>query len=711
MSNGSPPYAAYRAVNTVRTVALDKCPLGIGEVWMRLWSDCCHMKTKAAATTACKNTQLCAGLRSGIEANLHAVHAIWPLSAGWTKDGALGEEDDGNPSNDTTLLRRIHAEGVLDPRTDPNVAAEDATFTRYKPGTGFGSELFDARNGFNELNCYLMLWNVAHRWNRGSRFAFNRDWHWVRCLVRSEPGEPGLVIHSKEGITQGDYLAMSLYGVALMPLTSKMREAIPDALQPWYCDDAGMAGKALPNARCLDFLVKCGPAYLAGNVGDMSATRRNPKKSSAASSPRSRPPPASSPHVAPALFVWSSVCLLLWFVVASSLHPLLSRPVPSRCRATSFYYNSSLVVHLVVVVKSSRPTVTVAVPPLPPPVCRAVLLSPPPRRRALSRSHSRSRSRSCRHRNSLVVDCCLSLLLSPSPLPTSSPSSSSSPSSKPSAHDIANDVSSRTKSVDRALERYGRRERAWRTAPMVDDTPAYGYYPKPRKSYYICKAEDEPAARRAFEGYNLEINYSRAAVPGRLLRKRPEEGVVAGRLSQQMEIDGGYRQLLTLSIKLGGLAICNPVDTAHGTHSASLVATHHLTVSLMCRDTRFDLATHCTFATEAGQAARKSRLINERIFNMRITDTDAKSYRKKEFGKVLSQHEKEKKDKYLQTCLEMQKDFTPMVYLVDGIAGCDARNAKKRLATYLAIGSRDGGGVGEDARLEKNAWGFAVLPV
>ncbi|KAL3826408.1 hypothetical protein ACHAXA_008616 [Cyclostephanos tholiformis] len=188
------------------------------------------------------------GLRSGIEANLHAVRAIWPLSAGWTKDGALGEEDDGNPSNDTTLLRRIHAEGVLDPRTDPNVAAEDATFTRYKPGTGFGSELFDARNGFNELNRYLMLWNVAHRWNRGSRFAFNRDWHWVRCLVRSEPGEPGLVIHSKEGITQGDYLAMSLYGVALMPLTSKMREAIPDALQPWYCDDAGMAGKALPNA-------------------------------------------------------------------------------------------------------------------------------------------------------------------------------------------------------------------------------------------------------------------------------------------------------------------------------------------------------------------------------------------------------------------------------------------------------------------------------
>jgi hypothetical protein len=68
---------------------------------------------------------------------------------------------------------------------------------------------------------------------------------------------------------------------------------------------------------------------------------------------------------------------------------------------------------------------------------------------------------------------------------------------------------------------------------------------------------------------------------------------------------------------------------------------------------------------------------------MHITDTDARSYRKKEFEKVLLQQEKEKKDKYLQTCLEMRKDFTPMVYLVDGNVGREARNAKRRLATHL----------------------------
>jgi hypothetical protein len=147
---------------------------------------------------------------------------------------------------------------MLAPGIDPG-AVEDASFSRYKPGTGFGSALIYACNGFNELNRYLMLWNVAHRWNQMSRFAFNQYRHWVRCLVWSELGEPSLVIHSKEGITQGHCLTMSLYGATLMPLASKMREEFPEALQPWYCNNAGAAGKALPNAQCLDFLVKFGP--------------------------------------------------------------------------------------------------------------------------------------------------------------------------------------------------------------------------------------------------------------------------------------------------------------------------------------------------------------------------------------------------------------------------------------------------------------------
>jgi hypothetical protein len=142
LSNGSPPYAIYPAVNTIRTVPLDKSsdvwPLRVGEVWMRLWSDRSHMKTKVAATNACGNTQLCVGLQSAIKANLHAVWAIWPQSAGWTKDGAAEEEEDGDLPSNATLQNPVRAKGVLAPGVNPGATA-DASFSCYKPGTGFSS--------------------------------------------------------------------------------------------------------------------------------------------------------------------------------------------------------------------------------------------------------------------------------------------------------------------------------------------------------------------------------------------------------------------------------------------------------------------------------------------------------------------------------------------------------------------------------------------
>ncbi len=80
------------------------------------------------------------------------------------------------------------------------------------------------------------------------------------------------------------------------------------------------------------------------------------------------------------------------------------------------------------------------------------------------------------------------------------------------------------------------------------------------------------------------------------------------------EINGEYRQLLTHGIKQGGLAICNPVDMAPNIHLALLAATRHMTMSLVDTETRFDLGAHRTCATAAGQAARKSRLIDEQLF-------------------------------------------------------------------------------------------------
>ena len=75
---------------------------------------------------------------------------------------------------------------------------------------------------------------------------------------------------------------------------------------------------------------------------------------------------------------------------------------------------------------------------------------------------------------------------------------------------------------------------------------------------------------------------------------------------------------------------------------------------------------------------------------MRITDPDARSARGRDHTKILAAHEKEKKNKYLQSCLQMHKDFTPLVYTVDGISGREARHVERNLATHLAAKWRKG---------------------
>jgi hypothetical protein len=55
------------------------------------------------------------------------------------------------------------------------------------------------------------------------------------------------------------------------------------------------------------------------------------------------------------------------------------------------------------------------------------------------------------------------------------------------------------------------------------------------------------------------------------------------------------------------------------------------------------------------------------ILDVRVTDTDSKSYCKRTPSKVLESQEKEKKRKYLGACLENRRHFTPFVLSVDGL--------------------------------------------
>ena len=50
------------------------------------------------------------------------------------------------------------------------------------------------------------------------------------------------IIHSGEGVTQGDPLAMFSYRIGFLPMIKILKPAYPDITQTWYTDDAGALG-------------------------------------------------------------------------------------------------------------------------------------------------------------------------------------------------------------------------------------------------------------------------------------------------------------------------------------------------------------------------------------------------------------------------------------------------------------------------------------
>ena len=72
------------------------------------------------------------------------------------------------------------------------------------------------------------------------------------------------------------------------------------------------------------------------------------------------------------------------------------------------------------------------------------------------------------------------------------------------------------------------------------------------------------------------------------------------------------------------------------------------------------------------------------MFDTLIVNLNTGSYLRMNPGKAIAKAEKEKKDLYLQACLERKSTFTPMVYSADIIHGVEALAVKKRLAALIS---------------------------
>ena len=170
-----------------RLITLDKQPgirpVGVGETCRRMMEKCLLRVAGPEAKAACSTTQLAGGLEAGIEGAIHAMCVFW-------------EE--------------------------------------YKTEEDQGFLLIDARNAFNEENQTAMLWPVQNECPSGAQFTFNFNRHWATLMVWETGDGSGYFLHSKEGVTQGDPLAMIVYDIGSLPLIREMRNDHPRVTQPWY---------------------------------------------------------------------------------------------------------------------------------------------------------------------------------------------------------------------------------------------------------------------------------------------------------------------------------------------------------------------------------------------------------------------------------------------------------------------------------------------
>ena len=73
------------------------------------------------------------------------------------------------------------------------------------------------------------------------------------------------------------------------------------------------------------------------------------------------------------------------------------------------------------------------------------------------------------------------------------------------------------------------------------------------------------------------------------------------------------------------------------------------------------------------------------LFDIRVVDTDAKSYLSHSPVAVLASAEAEKKRKYCDACTERRATFTPLCFSVDGLVGDEAACFLKHLGRSLSV--------------------------
>ena len=121
--------------------------------------------------------------------------------------------------------------------------------------------LVDASNAFNSLNRQVALQNIRRLCSPLATILINT------YRAPTEFFVDGDVLLSQEGTTQGDPLAMPMYGLATIPLIKKLEG---NRKQVWYADDEAAVGKVADLRDWWDRLNALGPRF--GYIPNTSKT-------------------------------------------------------------------------------------------------------------------------------------------------------------------------------------------------------------------------------------------------------------------------------------------------------------------------------------------------------------------------------------------------------------------------------------------------------
>ena len=195
--------AGLSALVASRLIALDKCPgvrpIGVGEVSRRIIAKAILQVVGNDVREVTGARQLCAGQPAGVEAAVHAIRELF------TSDDS---------------------QGVL---------------------------LVDAANAFNNINRQVALRNIQLLCPSIATVLINTYRQPTDLFIDGE------VLHSEEGTTQGDPLAMALYALATVPLANQC--TVNDLGEVWLADDASASGKLRSLLEWWTKLSTIGPSF------------------------------------------------------------------------------------------------------------------------------------------------------------------------------------------------------------------------------------------------------------------------------------------------------------------------------------------------------------------------------------------------------------------------------------------------------------------